>query len=79
MNDGRQKTYPSKLKKEALKLLEIHGKAEVACILNVSYRAINNWETANKKKFICHVCEKQLCSEQSLKRHESSKQENKIK
>ena len=76
--DGRQKTYPNELKKEALKLLEIHGKAEVARILNVSYRAINNWETANKKKFICHFCEKQLCSEQSLKRHESSKHEDKI-
>ena len=76
--NGRQKTYPSELKKEALKLLEIHGKAEVACILNVSYRAINNWETANKKKYICRFCEKQLYSEQSLKRHESSKHEDMI-
>ena len=74
--DGKPKTYSNEVKQEALNHLQNHTKAEVARILNIHYKSINNWEAATKKKFVCRFCGKKLCSEQRLKQHESSQHEN---
>ena len=70
LHDKKDQKQSRELKQEALQLIKLHGKAETARRLNISYSSIKHWEAKEKKEFICKHCGKKLVDSTRLRNHE---------
>ena len=70
LHDKKDKKQSRELKQEALQLIKLHGKAETARRLNISYSSIKHWEAKEKNDYTCNHCGKKLVDSTRLREHE---------